>query len=120
MGPAYINGSHTNPKVAITPGSRVKITVKASGNGNLRLAVWCYRPYRNNMFTTSGFCGNRTKLRSLVISKAIPLSATPREFSCVLTTPAGSGLIVPRIYTDKGSSASVTEFRMELLPPTKK
>ena len=120
MGPAYINGSHTNPKVAITPGSRVKITVRASGNGNLRLGVWCYRPYRDNMFTTSGFCGNRTKLRSLVISKAIPLSSTPREFSCVLTTPAGSGLIVPRIYTDKGSSASVTEFRMELLPPTKK
>jgi hypothetical protein len=49
-------------------------------------------------------------------SKRLKLDETPRELSCVLVPPKGTGLVVPRIYADNGTMAEVTEFKMELLP----
>jgi hypothetical protein len=122
VAPNYLGASHQSPKIAITPGARVKLTATASGSGTLRLAVWCYRPYRDGTFTPDGFCGGNTKLlpqRSLP-SPAFKLSDTPKTFSCVLTPFAGTGLILPRMYCGKDSKATVTEFKLELLPPEEK
>ena len=120
-GPAYYYG-HQVPKLAITPGSRVRITVKASGNGNLRMGLWSYLPYNGPVdkpqLPKSGYGSDRCKLLPRSVSKPFPLSATPRTFSCVLTPPRQAGLIIPRVFADKGATAEVTECRIELLPPS--
>ena len=121
VGPNYLGASHLSPKIAITPGGRVKLTATASGRGTLRMGLWCYRPYRDGVFTPEGFCGGNTKLlpQRSVASPAFKLSEAPKTFSCVLTPFEGTGLILPRIYSGMGSKVTVTAFRMELLPPKK-
>ncbi|MBQ6352015.1 MAG: DUF4838 domain-containing protein, partial [Lentisphaeria bacterium] len=118
-GPAFYT-SHKAPKVAITPGGRVRITVTAAGSGNLRLGLWNYLPYQGGLgkiIPIGGFGGEHTNLRPRSASEPFKLAAKPKSFSCVLTPPAGTGLVIPRVYTDKGGKAEVTEFRMEVLPP---
>ena len=118
MGPAYLT-NHRFPKVAINPGDRIKLTVKASGKGALRLGLWNYRPYRigpGAAVPVAGFAGGRSNLLWLSESKRLKLDTTPRELSCVLVPPPETGLVVPRIYSDNGTTAEVTQFKMELLP----
>ena len=119
MGPAYYCG-HLTPKLAITPGSRIKLTVKASGSGTLRLGLWNYRPYRGGVgseFSLGGFSGARTRLLPRSVSEPCKLSGKSKQFSCVLTPTKGTGLIIPRIFMDKGGKAEVTDFKMEIIPP---
>ena len=119
MGPAYYCG-HLTPKLALTPGSRVKLTVRAAGKGTLRLGLWNYTPYPVGPGITlpsGGFAGVRTKLLKRSVSKPFQLSAKPQSFGCVLTPPKETGMIIPRIFMDKNGEAEVTDFRMELLPP---
>ena len=119
MGPAYYCG-HLTPKLALTPGSRVKLTVRASGRGTLRLGLWNYTPYPvgpDRTLPTGGFAGVRTKLLPRSVSKPFRLSGKPQSFGCVLTPVKGTGMIIPRIFMDKNGEAAVTDFRMELLPP---
>ena len=122
-GPAYYC-SHQSPKIAITPGSRVRLIVKASGSGNLRMGLWNYLAHDGAIgkpqFLTSGYSAVGCNLLPRSASQPFPLSATPKTFSCILTPPKHTGLIVPRIFTDKGARAEVTEFRIELLPPGSK
>ena len=122
VGPNYLGAGHNCPKIAITPGARVKVTVTASGSGAVRMGLWDYRPYKGtdgNFFTPGGFCGGHTKLLPRRSTPAFELSAAPKTFSYVLTPPAGTGQILPRIFSDKDTKAVVTDFRMELLPPEK-
>ena len=118
MGPAYLT-NHRFPKVAVNPGDRIRLTVKASGKGSLRLGFWSYRPYRvgpGAAIPDVGFSGGRSNMLWMSGSKRLKLDETPRELSCVLVPPKGTGLVVPRIYADNGTMAEVTEFKMELLP----
>ncbi len=89
--------------------------------GSLRLCIWNYRAYKGKLgdqFAVSGYSGDRTyPLEPNSESEWFRLSDTPRTFTCVLTPKQGTGLIIPRVYADKDSTATVTEFRMELLPP---
>ena len=120
MGPAFYYG-HVSPKIAITPDSQIKLMVKASGDGVLRLGLWNYRPYKGEdapKILVSGFSGEATKLQPRSDSPEFKLSATPSTFSCILTPPNGTGFVIPRIYMDKGTEAIVTEFNMDILPPT--
>ena len=117
-GPAYLNLGHRTPKVAVTPGDRVELVVTAAGKGKLRLGTWNYRPYRKDGFAPTGYCGQKTKLLRPAKSPAFELAPEPQEFKCVLTPPKGTGFVIPRIYTEDGSEAVVTGFRMRLLPRT--
>ena len=119
MGPAFYY-KHQQPKLAITPNGQVKLTVKASGNGTLRVGLWNYRPYKGDngdVVSLSGYCGSQTKLLPRSESPAFQLTETPQTFTCILTPPKGTGLVIPRIYAENGAHATVTEFRMELLQP---
>ncbi len=119
MGPAFYY-KHQQPKLAITPDGQVKLTVKASGNGTLRVGLWNYRPYKGDngdVVSLSGYCGSQTKLLPRSESPAFQLTETPQTFTCILTPPKGTGLVIPRIYAENGAHATVTEFRMELLQP---
>ena len=116
-GPAYLNLGHRHPKVAVTPGDRVELAVTASGQGRLRLGMWSYKPYRKDGFDPAGYCGEKTKILRHNRSRAFELATEPQEFKYVFTPPKGAGLVVPRIYTEGGTRATVTRFRMRLLPP---
>ena len=118
-GPAYAT-SHVFPRLAITPGSKVRVSAKASGSGTLRLGLWCYRPYKNPSkakIAVAGYASDGVPLLPSGNSGKFPLSSETKEFSCVLTPPNGTGLIIPRVFTDKGSRAEVTDFQMELILP---
>ena len=120
-GPAY-HLNHSHPKLAVTPGGKIKITVKASGNGNLRIGLWNYRPYRmasNDWIALSGYAGDGLNLLRGTNSEPFALTPEPKEFTCVLTPSNGTGLVIPRIFTDKESRAEVTDFRIELIQPEK-
>ena len=119
MGPAFYY-KHQQPKLAITPDGQVKLTVKASGNGTLRVGLWNYRPYKGDngdVVSLSGYCGSQTKLLPRSESPAFQLTETPQTVTCILTPPKGTGLVIPRIYAENGAHATVTAFRMELLQP---
>ena len=118
-GPAY-HQNHQHPKLALTPGTKVRITAKASGSGSLRLGLWNYRPYKipsNEQVALAGHAGDGVNILPESKSEPFALSSTPKEFTCVLTPSEGTGLIIPRIFIDKGSRAEVTDFRMELILP---
>lgn len=120
MGPCYYR-DHLTPKVAITRGGRVKISVTASGSGNLHIGLWGYRPYRlDEPIPQSGYGGVRTKLMPKRKSPPFKLSATPKTFTIGFAPTINTGLVMPHIYVDKGSRAEVTDFRMEILPPKSK
>ncbi len=118
-GPTYCF-SHDFPKVALTPGAKVKISAKASGSGSLRLRMWNYRPYKqpsNEKISLAGFAGDGVPLLPRTDSELFTLSPEPKVFTCVLTPAKGTGLVLPHIITVKGSRAEVTDFQMELIPP---
>ena len=102
-----------------SPGDRVEIAVTASGKGRLYLGIWNYTPYRKGGFNPAGYCGEKTRILRPGRSRAFELAPEPREFKYVFTPPKGAGLVIPRIYTEGGSRATVTRFRMRLLPPAK-
>ena len=119
-GPAYIGFGHLNPKVAVTPEDNVEVTVTASGKGKLYLGMWNYLPYRRNIIATTGYSGDRTKILEQGKSPAFELAAEPKEFKYVFTPPKDTGLVIPRIYSEDGTQAVVSRFRMRLLPPASK
>ena len=118
-GPAYLNLGHRTPKVAVTPGDRVEVAVTASGKGKLYLGMWSYMPYRKGGFSPAGYCGEKTKILRHSKSRAFELAPEPQEFKYVFTPPKGTGFVIPRIYSEEGTRAEVTRFRMRLLPPEK-
>ena len=94
----------------------LSFAVTAAGKGKLHLGMWCYAPYRKDAFTPTGYCGEKTRILRPGKSPAFELAPEPQEFKCVLTPPRGTGFVIPRIYTEDGSEAVVTGFRMRLLP----
>jgi len=118
-GPSFYIG-HQYPKLAITPGDKVKLTVKASGTGNLRLYLWNYRPYKDpdgKQILQNGYAGGGVNLLQAVKSEPFALSPETREFTCVVTPVKGTGLVIPSIALDGGIRAEITDFWMELVPP---
>ena len=118
-GPAY-HLNHKHPKLAITPGTKVRITVKASGSGKLHAALWNYLPYKKSSkewIALAGFAGEGVNILPASKSEPFELSPEPKEFTCVLTPSKGTGLIIPRMFADKESRAEVTDFNMELIVP---
>ena len=98
----------------------MKLTAKASGSGTLRLGLWNYRPYNyasGEQIPLSGYASTGINLLRSSDSQPLTLTTEPKVFTCILKPVEGTGLIIPRIYTDKGGKAEVTEFQMELLPP---
>ena len=114
-------GSHNTPKLAALPGSQVKISVRASGKGNLRMGLWNYLPYRmsagNQVMELGGYSGAGTNLLPWTDSRPFRLGDKAGEFVCELTVPANGGLFIPRVYAEDGGNATVTNFRMDILPP---
>ena len=119
MAPCYYT-DHLRPKIAITPGERVRLEVKASGRGKLYLGLWNYRPYRTDRgIAPAGYGGERTKMLPHLRSPAFALSDTPRYYRFEFVPPEGTGLIIPHFHVAPDSRAEATEFRIELLPPKK-
>ena len=110
--------NHKNPKIAVEPETRVRITIEASGEGILRCRLWSYSAYPGKLddpeIPEVGFEG-RTETIPLVDSPSFRLSDKVRRFSCVLKPNKGTGLIIPRIYLNGPGKATITGFRMELL-----
>ena len=119
-GPAYYCG-HMYPKLAIEPGGRVRITVRASGSGNLRMGLWNYLAHNGKIgapqYKQSGYSSDGCNLLPRSVSPVFKLTAAPNTFSCVLIPAKHTGLVVPRVFTDKGARAEITDVRIELLPP---
>ena len=83
------------------------------------LGMWSYMPYRKGGFSPAGYCGEKTKILRHSKSRAFELAPEPQEFKYVFTPPKGTGFVIPRIYSEEGTRAEVTRFRMRLLPPEK-
>ena len=116
-GPTYYY-SHKIPKLAITPGDKVKFTVKASGSGNIRVGLWNYRPYRhpsNEQIIPSGFAGADVGMLPKTNSEPFTLTKTPKEFTCILTPAKGTGFFIPHAFADKGSTVELFDLSVELI-----
>ena len=58
--------------------------------------------------------------RGITITSAATLAAQPKTYRCELAVPAGTGLIIPRVEVLGEGEAAITQFSMEILPPTRK
>ncbi|MDD5727283.1 MAG: DUF4838 domain-containing protein [Victivallales bacterium] len=91
------------PKLAIQPGQKIRITVKASGKGQLFAGYWSYlkddRPYSD-------------------AHKEFKLEAKPKVFTEILTLSSNKKIdyIVPTLQVKGQSQASVEDYRLEILP----
>ena len=109
---------HRNPKLAVEPTTRVRLTVEAAGEGNLRFQLWNYRAYPGKAndpeIPEFGYAG-KTGARPPVTSKPFRLGPEKQTFSCVLTPAKGTGLVIPRVYLDGEGKATITKLEVDLL-----
>ena len=115
---------HTRPKIAVAPGSKVRIRVEAAGKGQLRGEIWCYRPQpgtaKKAEIPETGYCGKTPGTgRNFPRSKPVELTATPRTIDFDFTAPQAAGMIIPRVELVGAGEATLTKLAVEVTPPTK-
>jgi len=110
--------NHKNPKLAVEPKTRIRFTVEAAGEGELRCQLWNYRAYPGKANAPDcpefGYAGKTGHL-SAVASEAFRLGPEKQTFSCVLTPSKGTGLVIPRVYLNGDGKATLTKVEVELL-----
>ena len=112
--------AHPLRKVAVTPRGRVRMSFRAAGEGEVRARLLCYRDYsvgpekkpvidrRGHRDQTDHFI-NR--------AQTVKLEASPKLFLLEFDLHPAIGFVVPELCVKGRGHATISEFRMEVLPP---
>ena len=115
---AFFANRHDFPKIAVSPGGKVEFTVRASGQGKLRLAVIRYSPYKldDNGGQIVKPVGYSRHIGNLGVrrSPGFKLAGTEREYRHVFTMPADAGMIIPMIVVENGR-AEITDLSIRVM-----
>ena len=109
-----------DPKIAVLPGCRVRMRVRASGRGQLVLRLCRYSPYELDpdgvqKLKPTGYL-KHIGYKGVLDSEAFRLRPNPRTYSFDFRIPKRIGLIFPNIVVCNGE-AEITEVAMDILPP---
>lgn len=115
----YFAHVHTFPKIAVFPGGRVRLRVRASGHGQLTLRLCRYSPYELDpdgvqKLKPSGYL-KHIGYQGMLKSKVFKLRERPRTYSFDFKIPKKVGLVFPDLAVANGE-AEITEVAMEILP----
>ena len=114
---------HRLPKIPVVPGSRVRMTVTASGSGKAQFRLNAYKPYAfdkagNQVIPRAGYSGGQHYCTFR--SPEFELAAAPKEFSYEFKPEAPIGIVFPNILLLGDGQMTVTAVKVELIPPTPK
>ena len=111
--------NHSNPKIAVRPGDKVRMKCRAAGTGELRAMLSLYSPYDLDengvqMLKPSGY-RKHIGFQGPIESQREKLSSEPRTLEFELTIPKDAGLVFPSLLLNDGR-AEVTDFSFEIVP----
>ena len=92
---------HKLPKLQIEPGDIVKISVSASGSGQLFFGVAGYLASTQHYYT---------------YTKGFELAAEPKTISHEFRLNSGCVRIMPSIFVKGTDKATISDFKLEVLP----
>ena len=108
------------PFIAVTPGGKVRVTIRGSGTGKLRAMLQLYHPYRIDKAKKTPIFPERGHSNGSHYYGAKSPVLTPTDGVCthVFNISKVPGLALPGILWEGPGEFTVTDFKLEVLPPT--
>lgn len=114
---SFFNG-HQFPKIAVEPGTRVRLTVKASGNSSFRFSLNAYYSYQRDskrkqkVYQIGWMSG---MYQRAYISPVYKLTQEEKTYTWEVNTNNFTGFIYPTITLMSNGELTASDFKIELL-----
>ena len=112
-------GHMQKPFLAVTPRGKVRVTIKGSGSGQLRAMLQLYHPYRIDKEKKTPIFPERGHSNGSHYygAKSPVLTPTDGVYTHTFNISKVPGLALPGILWEGPGEFTVTDFKMEVLPP---